>query len=410
VLSRANAWTVAIVATLTMTVSYIDRSTLAVLGPSVKSALDIDATEYGWLTSAFSMAYLISTPLAGWWIGRVGARRGLVGSVLLWTVVSALHALVPGFGVLFALRIALGMAEGPSFPGAAQTIQRVLPPHERARGFGVLFTGSSLGGMIVPPLAAFLFDLGGWRFAFVGTALAGLLWVPAWILVTRRSVVRERLDAVESFHHAEKPSTLALLRDPSMIRALAAILASAPIFAFSNNFGAIYLNHTFHVQQRDVGHYLWLPPLVFDIGSVLFGDLASRQRRAPGAPPRLLFAIALSIALVLVLVPFARSEWEAVILLGTAMAGGGGIYTLAISDVLSRVPAGSVSLASGTVACGQSLAMIVAAPMIGASFDGSGSYDRALWTTAIWVIPGALVWLVVEPRRAIAKAEVVERK
>src|SRR5262245_56279101 len=135
-----------------MTVSYIDRSTLAVLGPSVKSALDIDATEYGWLTSAFSMAYLIATPLAGWWIGRIGARRGLVGSVLLWTAVSALHALVPGFGVLFALRIALGMAEGPSFPGAAQTIQRVLPPNERARGFGVLFTGSSLGGMIVPPL------------------------------------------------------------------------------------------------------------------------------------------------------------------------------------------------------------------------------------------------------------------
>jgi len=76
VISRGNAWTVAIVATLTMTVSYIDRSTLAVLAPSVTKALDIGETEYGWLTSAFSIAYLFATPLSGWWIDRIGTRRG----------------------------------------------------------------------------------------------------------------------------------------------------------------------------------------------------------------------------------------------------------------------------------------------------------------------------------------------
>jgi hypothetical protein len=38
----------------------------------------------------------------------------------------------PGFAVLFMLRIALGVAEGPSF-GAAQTVQRVLPPADRPR-------------------------------------------------------------------------------------------------------------------------------------------------------------------------------------------------------------------------------------------------------------------------------------
>ncbi|MCX5741114.1 MAG: MFS transporter [Proteobacteria bacterium] len=127
-----------------MTVSYIDRSTLAVLAPTVTKALDISDAQYGWLTSAFSMAYLIATPVAGWWIDRVGVRRGLVASVLVWSSFAALHALVPGFGVLFALRIALGVTEGPSFPGAALTMARVLPPEDRSRGFGVLFTGSML--------------------------------------------------------------------------------------------------------------------------------------------------------------------------------------------------------------------------------------------------------------------------
>src|ERR1041385_4755324 len=161
-----------------MTVSYIDRVTLATLAKSVKSALDINDTAYGWLSSAFSIAYLFGTPIAGWWIDRAGARRGLVASLLVWSVVAALHALVPTFGILFVLRIALGLAEAPSFPGGAQTMQRVLPPQERSRGFGLLFTGSSIGGMLAPLIATALYNAAGWRVAFLGTAAVGLVWIP----------------------------------------------------------------------------------------------------------------------------------------------------------------------------------------------------------------------------------------
>src|SRR5678816_4665724 len=111
--SRRMAWQVALVATFTMTVSYVDRQTLAVLAPSVTKALGISDQAYGWLGSAFSMAYLIGTPFAGWWIDRAGARRGLVASVFAWSAVAALHALVPGFAMLFVLRLALGITEGP---------------------------------------------------------------------------------------------------------------------------------------------------------------------------------------------------------------------------------------------------------------------------------------------------------
>ena len=63
--SRQTAWLVAMVATLTMTVSYIDRATLAVLAPTVTKVLDISETEYSWLPSAFSIAYLVATPASG---------------------------------------------------------------------------------------------------------------------------------------------------------------------------------------------------------------------------------------------------------------------------------------------------------------------------------------------------------
>jgi ACS family hexuronate transporter-like MFS transporter len=399
VISRGNAWTVAVVATLTMTVSYIDRSTLAVLAPSITKALHIGETEYGWLASAFSIAYLVSTPLSGWWIDRIGARRGLVGSILVWTSVAAMHALVPGFATLFVLRIALGMAEGPSFPGAAQTMQRVLPPEERARGFGLLFTGSSIGGMIVPPLAAALYSIGGWRVAFLGTAAVGLLWIPVWIHVTGKPAMRAKLDThAVSGSATARPTFLMLLTDRNVIRALWAILATAPIFALSLSWGSKYLAREFGIAQENVGRYLWMPPLLFDAGALIFGDLASRQRRAPGAPPRFLFAIGIVLALSLAFMPFAVTPWAAMSFMGLSMAGGGIVYTLATADLLSRVPPNAVSFAGGTIACAQSVAIIIANPLIGLSVDRSGSYDVAIYALAAWVLPGGLAWLLLRPR------------
>jgi len=392
-IDRRVAWTVALVATLTMTVSYIDRATLAVLAPSVTKALDISETAYGWISASFSIAYLVATPLAGRWIDRAGARRGLVYSVLVWSSVAALHALVPGFGALLVLRIALGMAEGPSFPGSAQTVQRILPAGERARGFGVLFTGSSIGGMLVPPLASWLYDIAGWRTAFLGSAAIGLAWIPLWIYVTRRPGVAERLDAPPEITASEpRPTMRQLVRHPMMIRALFGIFAAAGVLGFLQTWGAKYLARTFQVSQGDVGHYLWLPPLCLDLGAILFGDLASRQRRAAGSSPRMLHGIAALMAVALALIPFAESPWAAMTFGGIAYAGGGAIYTLVTADLLSRMPQGSVSTAGGILAGSQSLALIIVNPIIGRAVDHTGNYIGVTIVLGLLVIPTSLVW------------------
>lgn len=393
VLSRRVAWTVTIVATLTMTVSYIDRATFSVLAPTVSKALDLDEQAYGWLASAFSIAYLIATPIGGWWIDHLGARRGLVRSVLAWSIVAALHAVVPGFGVLFALRIALGFAEGPSFPGAAQTVQRVLPERDRPRGFGVLFIGSSIGGMLVPPLASWIYEQAGWRVAFLGTAVIGLSWLPLWILLTRRADVRAQLETATAADAAPKPRFFALVRDPRMVRALCGIVAAAPVLGFVQSWGSKYLVRTFQLEQGQVGHYLWLPPLMYDVFAVGFGDLASRRRRATETSPRLLYTIAMALAASMALIPYADSAWTAMVIFGFTMGGGGALYTLVTSDLLAKMPAGSVSFAGGILAGAQSLAFVIANPLIGRAVDRLHSYDDVTRVLGAWVIPGSLLWL-----------------
>src|SRR5262249_46254490 len=160
------------------------------------------------------------------------------------------------FASLLMLRLALGFAEGPGFPAGAQTMQRVLPASERARGFGLLFTGSSIGGMLAPPVATLLFRHAGWRIAFLGTPAIGRAWVPLWIALTRRADVRARLDVRGPA--APRPRAIrALLANPAMIRALIGVFAVAPVVGFGYAWAAKYLVREHGIAQGHVGAYLW---------------------------------------------------------------------------------------------------------------------------------------------------------
>lgn len=400
-LTRGQAWGLALVATLTMAVSYVDRQALAAIAPTVSKVFDISEPQYGVLISAFSLAYLVGAPIAGLFIDKVGARRGLLGAVLLWSLVAASHALVPSFSVLFAMRLLLGLAESPSFPGAAQTIQRSLPLAERARGFGVLFTGSSLGAMIAGPLATTIEKHWGFRAAFLGTAVVGLLWVPLWLTVAWRSRAREALDrkAEDASPTGERVSPFAALSHPAVLRGALAILAVAPALGFIFNWPAKFLVTAHGLTQAEVGPYLIVPPLFFDVGSVLFGHFASvRARTLPrGAPDRLLFGVATVLALSFALVPFGRTPLESMIVAGFAVAGGGGVFALLTADMLARVPAGVVGSASSLGASAQSVAYIASAPLLGMLIKGSGGYTLPFLALGAWVLPGCIAWLLWKP-------------
>lgn len=416
-LSRGAAWALALTATLTMAVSYVDRQTLAVLAPTVTKELAISEEAYGWLISAFSIAYLVSAPLAGRLIDRVGARRGLLGAVLLWSAVAALHAAVPAFGVLFALRIALGAAEAPSFPGAAQTVHRSLPPADQARGFGVLFTGSSIGAMIAPPLATMIEHRWGWRAAFLGTAAAGLIWVPVWLAVAFRPAARAALDRhgaggdgeargtapgateVAAGSAGPGPTTWEILTNVAVLRAIATVAASSPILAFLLNWGSKYLVTVYGLQQADVGTYLMFPPLFYDAGAILIGNMASRRARrvTDGSPPRGLFAMSAALCAMGGLMPFVGGPAATMAAASACMAGAGGMVALVVSDMMARVHPAAVSTAGGITASAQSLAYIALSVIAGAALQRGISYAAIIAALGLWVIPGCALWLLVRP-------------
>jgi ACS family hexuronate transporter-like MFS transporter len=351
------------------------------------------------------MAYLVGTPLAGSVIDRVGARAGLVGAMLAWSVVGAAHALAPTFTVLFALRIALGLTEAPSFPAAAQAVRRALPPRERSAGIGLLFTGSSIGAMIAAPLAVALRVRFGWQLSFALTALVGLSWIPIWLAVTRSRAARVALETVDVDEQRAKnaPSRLTMIADPAVLRAVILVVLSAPSVAFVLIWGPQYIQRAFGVLEDDIGKYVWMPPLLFDVGAVGVGWLGSRRdHRASShdvSSHNDLLLIAALASSSLALAPFAHGAWAGIAVLSLSMFGGGALYARLTADMLARVHPLHVSTAAGMTAAAQSLAYIAASPLIGRSVDATHSYDHATTVLGAIVIPGALAWLVWPMRR-----------
>lgn len=425
---ETTAWAVAVVATLGMSVSYVDRQTLAAIAPSVTKALAIDNTQYGWLLSAFSLAYLAFAPIAGVIVDRLGARRGFALAVVAWSLVAGAHAVAFSFASLFVLRILLGTMEAPSFPAATQAIRRALPGARRPLAFGMLYTGSFLGAMIAAKLAIRLDAAYGWQWAFAGTSLIGLSWLPIWLSVTRGRW--ERVEPPpppadpEGLRVAYSPSGRGLYRgavpekapvpswrqvitSPPVLRAIVAIVGSAPALMFVLNWTSKYLVDGWHLPKGSIGNLLVLPPLAFDVGAVGFGALASRRNQegadAPTHVDLLLLAMVLGGSLALV--PLMPSPEMAMALCSAGALGAGAIYTLVTADMLARVPVERASTAAGMTASAQSIAHVIAGPLVGWAIDRTHGYGAAIVAVGLVLVPTTLAfvaWPVLRKRERAA--------
>src|SRR3954470_18967426 len=181
-----SRWIPALAMLLVSLISYVDRSTLAILAPAILRETGLSGEQYGWIISGFSIAYMLSNPLWGWILDRAGLRRGMSAAVAWWTAASVAHAFAGGFWSFGAARAALGFGEGATFPGGLRAVVQTLGPEHRGRGLAVAYSGGSLGALVTPLIVTPIFLWWGWRAAFWFTGFIGAAWLILWSFVSRR--------------------------------------------------------------------------------------------------------------------------------------------------------------------------------------------------------------------------------
>jgi predicted MFS family arabinose efflux permease len=103
-------------------------------------------------------------------------------------------------------------------------------------------------------------------------------------------------------------------------------------------------------------------------------------------------AAAALLASSLAFVPLVTTPWGAVLVASVSLAGGGATFALLTADMLARVDPAHASTAGGLTASAQSLAYVIASPLVGRVVKQTHAYDSVLVVLGLIVLPGALVW------------------
>jgi sugar phosphate permease len=142
-------WRLVALLSATATASYLCRVNVSVAGVLVMRELGLSQEAMGQVFSAFLVGYAVCQIPGGMLADHFGAPRVLGWAALAW--VAATGWMVGAGASVVALlgaRCALGVAEAPTFPAAAQAISRALPVAQRGRANGLVVAAIGLGSAI----------------------------------------------------------------------------------------------------------------------------------------------------------------------------------------------------------------------------------------------------------------------
>ncbi len=169
------------------TVNYADRATISIAGPEIKKELGLSAVQMGYVFSAFAWSYVVAQLPGGWLLDRFGSKITYFFSIFLWSLFTFFTGAVGFFAggtavaMLFALRLLVGAAEAPSFPGNSRIASSWFPTHERGRAAAIFNSAQYFATVLFAPIMGWLVHAHGWHSVFYVMGALGVLVSFVWL-------------------------------------------------------------------------------------------------------------------------------------------------------------------------------------------------------------------------------------
>jgi ACS family hexuronate transporter-like MFS transporter len=275
---------------LSTVVNYLDRQTLSVLAPHLKSEFHWTNQDFAWIVIAFRLSYTVMQAIGGRLLDRFGTRDGLSLSVLWYSTIAVLTSLAGGFASFCGLRFLLGAGEAGNWPAATKAVSEWFPRRERGFAVALFDSGSSIGAALATVIVPLLYlYFGSWRPAFLITGALGFVWLVLWrrhyhppdahprLGEPERQMIladREQERGSAPVQTDETVPARALLRLRQTWGAIASRGLTDPVWFMITDWFAIYLvSKGFDLEQTAIG--FWVPFLAADLGNFFGGGVSS---------------------------------------------------------------------------------------------------------------------------------------
>jgi ACS family glucarate transporter-like MFS transporter len=196
-------WMILAVLFAVTTINYADRATIAIAGPELKKLLGLSASQMGWVFSAFAWSYVLAQLPGGWLLDRFGSKITYFFSIFLWSLFTMFMGGVGFFTgaaavtALFVLRLLIGAAESPSFPGNSRIASSWFPVSERGTAAAIFNSAQYFATVLFAPIMGWLVHSFGWESVFFVMGGLGIIMAFIWLKTVYGPKDHPRVNAAE---------------------------------------------------------------------------------------------------------------------------------------------------------------------------------------------------------------------
>jgi ACS family hexuronate transporter-like MFS transporter len=390
---------------LATVINYLDRQTLSVVAPTLREQFHMSNEAYGYVISAFMLAYTISNGISGPLLDRLGTRLGYALCMAVWSTAGVLTAFATGAWSLAGFRFLLGTGEAGNWPAAVKVVAEWFPARERALASGIFNSGAAIGAILAPPLVTWLVLSYGWPWAFVVVGLSGYVWLPAWWFVYRTPAnIRQEV--------AARPAPAWLLlrtRFVSMLTLSKCFLD--PVWYFYIFWFPQYLKSVHGFDLAKIGMTAWIPFVTADLGNLVGGWFTGflMRRGVPTSQARksvvALFALFMTAAIPAILT---TNVWTSVAFISVATFGYTGYNTNALAFPADVFPKNMVASVWGLASMGAGFGGMLFGWLSGWMIDRYGYTPVFIGYGIMPLVALSLVLFALGPLRPLPELQTLE--
>jgi ACS family glucarate transporter-like MFS transporter len=412
------------------TINFADRATVSIAGASIQEDLGIDAVGLGYIFSAFGWAYVVGQIPGGWLLDRFGSKNVYAISIFTWSLFTLLQSFVAQFHFisvvfsLFVLRLIVGFAEAPSFPGNARIVAAWFPTAERGTASAIFNSAQYFSTVLFAPIMGWITYVFGWNYVFLVMGGVGMLLTLIWLKVIYNPRDHPLINAAELSHiqqngglvdmdHASRADlgenrsegpgwsqVKQLLKSRMLLGVYLAQFCINSITWFFLTWFPVYL-----VQERGMtilkaGFIASLPAICGFIGGIsggLISDFLLRKGRSLSVARKTPIVIGLGLSTTMIVCNYVDAEWLIIGIMALAFFGKGlgALGWAVVSDTSPRQIAG---LSGGLFNTFGNIASITTPIVIGYIINATGSFRWALVYVAANAAVAVFSYLVIVGR------------
>lgn len=375
--------------------NYVDRLAFNYLSANGQLRQLIPNEAFGYIATAFFVAYMASNLISGFIIDKLGTRLGYAICMAFWTTASLLHALARlpfHFGIC---RFLLGIGEAGNWPAAIKLTSEWFTPEERSTATGIFNSGAAIGAVVAPPLIAWLGTHYGWQATFIIIGSLGYIWLAIfWFTyyTPQRALKESKARAVPP---------LKLIKTKFVYWFTFSKIFMDPVWYFITFWIGRYLVDVHGWGLDKIGWFAMFPFIVADIGNILGGIftqvIIKRGTPVPKARKIAVGVFGSLLALALILGPFViHSPTSALVVLSIAGFGYAAYTANSMAFPADVVPLNATASVWGIASVGAGLGGAVFQALSGISIEKlAAKYNYTTAYHTVFIGYGALALIAV---------------